>query len=114
MIPPLEIRYEVRGYDCGYGGPLTPLALANFFQEAAGAHASQIGIGMEDLWAKGLTWMLSRIDIRIESLPQAGQTVIARTWPSGTKNSSPIAVWSSSTTPAGNMPARCTSTLWWI
>jgi len=85
MIPPLEIRYEVRGYDCGYGGPLTPLALANFFQEAAGAHASQIGIGMEDLWAKGLTWMLSRIDIRIESLPQAGQTVIARTWPSGTK-----------------------------
>jgi acyl-ACP thioesterase len=85
MVQPLEIRYEVRGYDCGYGGPLTPFALANFFQEAAGAQASQIGIGMEDMWAKGLTWMLSRIDIRIESMPQAGQTVIARTWPSGTR-----------------------------
>jgi acyl-ACP thioesterase len=85
MVSPLEILYEVRGYDCGYGGPLTPFALANFFQEAAGAQASQIGIGMEDLWSKGLTWMLSRIDIRIESMPQAGQIVIARTWPSGTR-----------------------------
>jgi medium-chain acyl-[acyl-carrier-protein] hydrolase len=85
MVKPLEIQYEVRGYDCGYGGPLTPFALANFFQEAAGAQASMIGIGMEDLWAKGLTWMLSRIDIRIESMPQTGQTVIARTWPAGTR-----------------------------
>jgi len=85
MIKPLEIQYVVRGYDCGYGGPLTPFALANFFQEAAGAQAALIGIGMEEMWAKGLTWMLSRIDIRIDSVPQAGQNVIARTWPSGTR-----------------------------
>jgi len=85
MIQPLEIRYDVRGYDCGYGGPLKPFAIANFFQEAAGAHAATLGIGMEDMWARGLTWMLSRIDIRIESLPRQGERVIARTWPSGTK-----------------------------
>ncbi|SLM18642.1 putative Acyl-ACP thioesterase [uncultured spirochete] len=85
MIKPLEIQYVIRGYDCGYGGPLKPFALANFFQEAAGAHASQLGIGMEDMWASGLTWMLSRIDIRIDSMPQAGQTVVARTWPVGTR-----------------------------
>ncbi len=85
MIQPLEIHYDVRGYDCGYGGPLKPFAIANFFQEAAGAHAATLGIGMEDMWARGLTWMLSRIDIRIESLPRQGEHVIARTWPSGTK-----------------------------
>jgi len=85
MIKPLEIRYEVRGYDCGYGGPLKPFALANFFQETAGAHATVLGIGMEDMWARGLTWMLSRIDIRIEAMPGAGQKVIARTWPVGAK-----------------------------
>jgi acyl-ACP thioesterase len=85
MIKPLEIQYVIRGYDCSYGGPLTPLALANFFQEAAGEHASVLGIGMEGMRARGLTWMLSRIDIRIDSMPQAGQTVIARTWPAGTR-----------------------------
>ncbi len=85
MIRPLEIRYDVRGYDCGYGGPLKPFAIANFFQEAAGAHAAMLGIGMEDMWARGLTWMLSRIDIRIEALPRQGERAIARTWPSGTK-----------------------------
>ena len=85
MIKPLEIHYEVRGYDCGYGGPLKPFALANFFQETAGAHATVLGIGMEDMWARGLTWMLSRIDIRIEEMPGAGQRVIARTWPVGAK-----------------------------
>ncbi|HOR49164.1 MAG TPA: thioesterase, partial [Rectinema sp.] len=85
MIKPLEIHYEVRGYDCGYGGPLKPFALANFFQETAGAHATVLGIGMEDMWARGLTWMLSRIDIRIEAMPGAGQRVIARTWPVAAK-----------------------------
>ncbi len=85
MIKPLEIHYEVRGYDCGYGGPLKPFALANFFQETAGAHATVLGIGMEDMWARGLTWMLSRIDIRIEEMPGAGQRVIARTWPVAAK-----------------------------
>ena len=85
MIKPLENHYEVRGYDCGYGGPLKPFALANFFQETAGAHATVLGIGMEDMWARGLTWMLSRIDIRIEAMPGAGQRVIARTWPVAAK-----------------------------
>jgi len=54
MIKPLEIHYEVRGYDCGYGGPLKPFALANFFQETAGVHATVLGIGMEDMWAGAL------------------------------------------------------------
>ena len=81
----MELQYVVRGYDCGYGGLLKPFALANFFQEAAGAHALALGIGMEDMWAKGLTWMLARIDIRIEQLPPEGQTVVVRTWPVGTK-----------------------------
>lgn len=85
MVQPLEIQYDVKGYDCGYGGPLKPFSLANYFQEAAGDQASQIGIGMEDMWAKGITWMLSRIDIRINAMPVSGQKVIARTWPSGTR-----------------------------
>lgn len=81
----MELQYAVRGYDCGYGGPLKPFALANFFQEAAGAHALALGVGMEDMWARGLTWMLARIDIEVENLPRSGDGVIVRTWPAGTE-----------------------------
>lgn len=79
----LEIEYVVRGFDCGYGGPFTPLALANFLQEAAGVDATRRGFGMGDMAAAGHTWMLSRFDMRIDGLPREGDTVRAETWPAG-------------------------------
>ena len=80
---PFLVDYVVRGFDCHYGGPFSPLSLANFLQEAAGLHAARLGIGMADLAAEGRTWMLSRLDIRIDSLPREGDRVRVRTWPSG-------------------------------
>jgi len=82
-VEPFVLEYEVRGFDCGYGGPLRPLSLANFLQEAAGAHASVLGIGMGELFARGHTWMLSRIDMRIDRLPKEGDRVRVVTRPSG-------------------------------
>lgn len=84
-LQPFETNYTVRGYDCNYGGPLKPLALANFFQESAGDHATIIGLGMEAMVASGHTWMLSRIDIEIENLPREGDVVTVRTWPAGNR-----------------------------
>jgi acyl-ACP thioesterase len=84
-IQALETEHIIRGYDCGYAGPLQPFALANFFQEAAGEHAEKLGVGMEALYSLGRTWMLSRIDIEIERLPRTGEQVVVRTWPFGTE-----------------------------
>jgi acyl-CoA thioesterase FadM len=78
-------RFSVRGYDCGYGGPLKVFALANFFQEAAGEHAALLGIGMAALAPQGRTWMLSRMDIRVDASPEPGDLVEVKTWPAGTK-----------------------------
>lgn len=83
-VQPLETRHWVRGYDCGYGGPFSPLSIANFFQEAAGDHALALGVGMDAMFSQGRTWMLSRVDIEIEDLPRSGDEVIVRTWPAGT------------------------------
>lgn len=85
-LKPHEILHTVRGYDCGYGGPFKPLSLANYFQESAGIHASVLGIGMQDMFAQGRTWMLSRIDIKVEKLPKQGDSVTVRTWPAGTEH----------------------------
>jgi medium-chain acyl-[acyl-carrier-protein] hydrolase len=80
-----RLEFEVRGFDCGYGGPLRTFALANFLQESAGVNATRLGFGMEELHARGWTWMLSRIDLRVDELPRDGERIVVRTWPGGTR-----------------------------
>ena len=77
------LEFEIHGFDCGYGGPLRAFALVNFLQEAAGVNATRLGFGMDDLHAKGWTWMLSRLDLRVDELPKDGERVFVRTWPAG-------------------------------
>ncbi len=83
IIQPLELQMTIRGYDCGYGGHFRPLALANLFQEGASVNADALGFGAADMDARALTWMLSRLDIRIDREPHEGERVIVRTWPAG-------------------------------
>lgn len=83
-ILPHETTHKVRGFDCGYGGPFKPLALANYFQEAASEHAAVLGVGRSDMFGQGRTWMLSRLDIEARCLPAEGDEILVRTWPAGT------------------------------
>jgi medium-chain acyl-[acyl-carrier-protein] hydrolase len=87
MSDPLvsSIDFDVRGYDCGYGGSLRTFALVNFLQEAAGINATKLGIGMDELHARGQTWMLSRLELRVDALPSDGERILVRTWPAGAK-----------------------------
>lgn len=82
-IVPHTVDYLVRGFDCGWGGPLQVLPMANYLQEAAGESAMQLGFGIPELNDRGMTWMLVKVDLRIDQLPRWGERVRARTWPSG-------------------------------
>jgi acyl-CoA thioesterase FadM len=77
-----KVEYEVRGYDCGYGGPLSAFALANFIQEAAAVNADLLSFGRAAMDARNWTWMLSRMDLRVDELPREGERVSVFTWPS--------------------------------
>jgi medium-chain acyl-[acyl-carrier-protein] hydrolase len=79
------LEFEVRGYDCGYGGELRPFALVNFLQEVAGVNATRLGFGMDELHAESRTWMLSRLDLRVDALPKDGERILVRSWPAGAK-----------------------------
>jgi medium-chain acyl-[acyl-carrier-protein] hydrolase len=59
------------------------LELLDAMQETAGRHAAMLGVGVRDLHAKGLTWVLARMHVQISHIPPAGQTVRIATWPSG-------------------------------
>lgn len=75
---PLEVRYGEAGHD----GVATLSSLANWLQEAAGRSASSLGFGEETLAGMGLTWILTRLVLRIRRMPTPGESLIVRTWPS--------------------------------
>lgn len=57
--------------------------LLDAMQEAAGRHAARLGVGVRDLHAKGLTWVLARMHVEITNIPAAGEIVHIATWPAG-------------------------------
>ncbi len=59
------------------------LAVLEEMMETAGRHAEILGVGVRDLHAKGLTWVLARLHVKITDVPGAGRSVHIATWPSG-------------------------------
>ena len=78
-----ETVAEVRWNETGAQGALRPTVLLDYLLDAAGNHANRLGVGMAALNAKGLTWFLSRLHVRVTRYPQGGETMRMRTWPSG-------------------------------
>src|SRR5512138_696524 len=65
------------------GGRLTLAAFCGPMLEAAGAHASSVDLGVADLQARNLTWMLGRFRMTLAQPPRPGMAVTVTTWPSG-------------------------------
>ncbi len=79
----LEEAFQVRLFETDAQGALSAGGLCDYLQEAAGDHAAALGVSVAGLMQRGLTWVLSRLRLRIERLPAAGETVRVRTWPTG-------------------------------
>jgi acyl-ACP thioesterase len=75
--------FAVRVFEIGADGTLAVRSLCDFLQEAAGNHARALGVSVEELLRKDLTWVLSRLRMQVHRLPVNGEPVTVRTWPSG-------------------------------
>ncbi len=80
-----ERKYPVNIFNTDLTGRLSPGSLFSFFEDLAGRHAAELGWGRNDLMTDGFFWALSRMVVRIESLPNAWDEVTIRTWPRGTE-----------------------------
>jgi acyl-ACP thioesterase len=60
---------------------LSAKSVLNIFQDVAGRHADDIGVGYLDMLNKNLYWILSRIKYDVIKSPVPNQTVIVETWP---------------------------------
>jgi acyl-ACP thioesterase len=78
-------EFFVRSYEAGVDNRVGIAQLCNYLQEAAGAHAEELGFGILELQSKGISWMLSRLSLEISSYPRWGEKLKVRTWPSGLK-----------------------------
>ncbi|MCX7029673.1 MAG: thioesterase [Spirochaetes bacterium] len=74
---------SVRLIETDAHGTLAVGALCDYLQEAAGNHAGSYGVSVVRLMEKHLTWVLSRLRLRIDRLPAAGESLEVRTWPTG-------------------------------
>lgn len=83
MAEPWTEQVRIRASDVTPHGTASVLALARYFQEAAGHHAEALGVSMRDLLAKDRAWVLARLRMEIDHLPDWEDKITIETWPSG-------------------------------
>lgn len=77
-----DLDLQVRYGEVGYNGVINLFTLANWLQEAAGQNADSLDFGEQGLAPYDLTWILTRLVLRIHDLPGSGAKVRIHTWPS--------------------------------
>lgn len=75
--------YPVHKYEVDAFGALAPPALSGYLSEIAGHHAQELGVGIEALMARGITWVLSRMRLENPVAIGLGDEVEIETWPAG-------------------------------
>jgi acyl-ACP thioesterase len=60
--------------------------LFHYFQESAWNHANHLGLGFSDLADKGKMWVLVKLGIQIDRLPQWNEKLELMTWPRGKRS----------------------------
>ncbi|MBQ2933590.1 MAG: hypothetical protein IJE02_03130 [Clostridia bacterium] len=74
-------EYSLRAGDFDKFDRIKPSSILDLFQDAAGQHAEEIGVGFADMMAKNYLWVMTRVKFQIISAPKRYQNVIVKTWP---------------------------------
>ncbi len=74
-------EFKLRTGDFDSRRRLQPAAILDFFQDVAGEHANEIGVGRDEVVAQGLVWVVARVRFKVlEDIP-IYENVRVRTWP---------------------------------
>ncbi len=82
-MPSRRESFAVHSYEVDAFGALAVPALSGYLSEVAGLHAAELGVGLDALMARGLTWVLVRQRIENPVPVTLGDTIEIETWPSG-------------------------------
>ena len=79
-------KYLIHSYEIDVDSRVSIVSAINYFQESAWRNAEALGVGFDDLAAKNMFWILSRMYVEMYSYPLWGDTVLLETWPKGIEN----------------------------
>ena len=74
-------EYTLRAGDFDKFDRINPSAVLDLFQDAAGQHAEELGVGFKDMYERSYLWVLTRVKFQIISTPSRYQKVVVKTWP---------------------------------
>lgn len=77
----LEATYPLRVSDFDCRRQLQPAGVLDLFQDAAGRHSADMGIGFDTMLEQHKMWILSGVQYRVIQTPNMYQTVRLHTWP---------------------------------
>ena len=77
--------WAVRTYECGPDGAATMASVCNWLQEAASLNAEALSFSKSNFEAEGenISWVLTRLKVRMSRFPRWGETVSVLTFPRG-------------------------------
>jgi acyl-ACP thioesterase len=75
--------FYIHSYEVDPTGTASLKSICNYLQEAAGNHASALGVSVDRLRRDNLTWVLSHLHLEMDRYPGWGEDLTIETWPSG-------------------------------
>jgi len=85
MVNIFTKEFTISSYDLNPRRQARLTSMANFFQEVAYHHASELGLGYDEMKSRKTTWVLSRMRIQMKRYPLWNDRISLETWPSGTE-----------------------------
>lgn len=76
-----EKEYYLRASDFDKFNHIKPSAVLDLFQDAAGQHAVEIGVGFDEMIKRSYLWVLTKVKFKIVSQPEIYQKLKIKTWP---------------------------------
>lgn len=75
-------QFKIRASEIDFKQKATLPAICNLLQEVAGNHARKLEFDITDLQKNELTWVLHRLNVEMDRLPDWRETITIKTWPS--------------------------------
>jgi acyl-ACP thioesterase len=77
--------FRIGSFDSDINGKAKLTSICNYLQEIAGMHADALNWGINKLMEQNLSWVLSRLKLKVLKYPNWNDEIFVETWPTGIK-----------------------------
>ncbi|NOU58965.1 acyl-[acyl-carrier-protein] thioesterase [Marinifilum caeruleilacunae] len=75
--------FRIGSFDSDFKGRVKLTSICNYLQEIAGMHADALNWGIDKLMQQNLSWVLTRLKVKVLQYPKWTEEITVETWPTG-------------------------------